>query len=186
MFIRNVLFCNGYPLSFINGCIKKSLLKQYKGNDKQITYGPEKKKIVLCLPYIGAPCEKLSRQLIRMCSKVAPCVKLLVIFKPLSKLSVLSKLKCPFHLLSNSNVVYRLDCSECKEFYIGMTTRRLEQRMLEHKDSSTSAIYQHILTCKHYVEFSKPKILASDSNKYTLFIKEALLIKENKADFFTQ
>ena len=133
-----------------------------------VAFGPERKKVMLCLPYTGVACDRIRRQLTRIVSAVAPSIHLLVIFKPLFKLSVLSRLKCPFTLLSNSNVVYRVDCSKCSEFYIGMTTRRLEQRMAEHADSSTSALYQHRVSSNHIVNFEKTQILATSSSKYGL------------------
>ena len=180
LFLKNVLACNGYPTSFVEGCLNKFLMKQHSPKEA-VPFGPERKTVMLCLPFTGAACDILRRQLTRMLGKIAPCIKVLIIFKPVCKLSVLSKLKCSFPLLSNNNVVYKVDCTQCNEFYIGMTTRRLEQRMMEHAESSTSALYQHYSTCKHTINFQEPKILARASCKYGLMIKEALLIKECKA-----
>ena len=65
--------------------------------------------------------------------KVAPWTRLQAIFKPSYKLNVLSKLKSQISLLNKSNVVYKLNCEDCEEFYIGQTTRRLKKRIQEHK-----------------------------------------------------
>ena len=40
--------------------------------------------------------------------------------------------------------MYKLNCKDCSEFYIGMTCRRLEQRIGEHSTSVSSAVLQHI------------------------------------------
>ena len=58
--------------------------------------------------------------------QVAPWTRLQAIFKPSYKLNVLSKLKSQISLLNKSNVVYKLDCEDYEEFYIGQTTRRLK------------------------------------------------------------
>ena len=75
--------------------------------------------------------------------KVAPWTRLQTIFKPSYKLNVLSKLKSQISLLNKSNVVYKLDCEDCEEFYIGQTTRRLKKRIQEHK---TKEFNQRILS----------------------------------------
>ena len=67
------------------------------------------------------------------------------------KLSVLSKVKSQIPLLANSHVVYKVDCKNCNEFYVGMTCRRLEQRMKEHSQSDASALFQHCAECGHMV-----------------------------------
>ena len=77
----------------------------------------------------------------------------------------------------NSKVVYRVNCKECKEFYIGMTTRRLIQRISEHSENASSAIFKHFVESKHDIAFNSPDILAKDCNKFRL----AILIKENCA-----
>ena len=75
--------------------------------------------------------------------KVAPWTRLQTIFKPSYKLNVLSKLKSQISLLNKSNVVYKLDCEDCEEFYIGQTNRRLKKRIQEHK---TKEFNQRILS----------------------------------------
>ena len=105
-----------------------------------------------------------------------------VIFNPVLKLSVLSKLKSPISLLSNSHVVYKVNCDDCREFYVGMTCRRLSQRKKEHSESNVSALCRHSLTAKHTIPYNMPQILARDNSKSRLYTKEALLIKELKAN----
>ena len=83
--------------------------------------------------------------------------------------------------LSNSHVVYKVNCTDCNDFYVGMTCRRLVQRMKEHSESSASALFRHVLDSQHTVDYENPQILARDTNKSRLYTKEALLIKELRA-----
>ena len=66
----------------------------------------------------------------RMLAKVAPLVKLNIVFKPTVRLNILSKLKSVIPTLNHSNVVYKINCQDCNEFYIGLTTRRLQSIVL--------------------------------------------------------
>ena len=154
---------------------------RYTPSTSETLYGPEKKPVILCLPYVGVTSDKFKRQLTRLVSSVAPWIKLQVVFKAAMKLSALSKLKSQIPLLSNSHVVYKVNCKDCREFYVGMTCRRLQQRMKEHSESDTSALYRHCSACGHMAEFESPEIFAKDSNKSRLYIKEVLLIRDLKA-----
>ena len=96
--------------------------------------------------------------------KVAPWTRLQAIFKPSYKLNVLSKLKSQIPLLNKSNVVYKLDCEHCEEFYIRQTTRRLNERFQEHKTKEFSSVYRHSSITDHKFPF----ILAADTKENRL------------------
>ena len=145
------------------------------------TFGPAKKLVTLVLPYIGSNGDKIKRQIKRIYSCIAPCLDISIIFKPMDKLSRLSKLKSKLDLLSNSGVVYKVNCDNCSEFYIGMTTRRLKERMREHADTESSAIHRHVTSCGHTVNLGNQEILALDLCQSKLYIKEALYIKDYAA-----
>ena len=93
----------------------------------------------------------------------------------------LSKLKSPFSILQCSNVVYKFACKECPAFYVGMTTRRLSQRLEEHKCTVSSALYRHGGETSHEIDFANPVILDKDSVKTRLLIKETLHIQDTGA-----
>ena len=105
-----------------------------------------------------------------------PATDLIVVFKPVLKLSVLSKLKSRLSILECSNVVYKFDCNDCDEFYVGMTTRRLKQRAKEHSKSDSSALCIHSITARHAINYNEPSILERDNNRFRLMIKESFLI----------
>ena len=180
-FIRSILAKNGYPLNFFDTITKNFIQSKYTHDVKDPEYGPEKRYIYVNLPFCGDHSQKLGRQLKRLYSKIAPWTKLILIFKPIRKLNILSNLKSQYNLLSHSSVVYKVSCLDCTEFYIGMTQRILQIRLNEHIKSSTSAIYNHIHETKHNINFTSPHILANDQVKLRLQIKETLHIKEQTA-----
>lgn len=182
-FLRSMLSANGYPASFVENVICTFLNKQYDRTCTMPTFGPERKEVYLCLPFIGENAAiKLARQLKRLLARVAPWITLRIIFKPARKLSCLSRMKDRFPILADSGVVYQVSCTECAAFYIGKTKRRLQQRLLEHQQQEYSALYKHSVDYSHVIDFQHPVILASDSNDYKLQIKEAINIKDRNAN----
>ena len=95
-----------------------------KHEQKGVTlYGKQKGLLV---PYCGINSIKLKRQLARLINAISPWSKLCVVFKPIYRLKSLSKLKSNIPLLNKSYIIYQVNyCSECKEFYIGLTTAPL-------------------------------------------------------------
>ena len=83
-------------------------------------------------------------------------------------------MKSPVPLLNKSNVVYKINCIEFNEFYIGLTKRRVHIRLTEHKTRHYSAVFKHIHEHKYNIDFKHPKILCNDSNKMRLLVKETL------------
>ena len=144
-------------------------------------FGPEKKPVTICLPYLGDQSVKLKRQLQRLTKAITPWIKLSVIFRPVFKLACLSKLKSKIPILSQSNIVYKINCKDCSEFYIGKTYRRLSQRIKEHNTSESSALSKHAVLSNHTIDFGNPEILARDQLHTRLLIKETLKIKEKCA-----
>ena len=175
-FVRTMLLSNGYPASFIDACVNKFV----SGRVSQTLpkYGPAKKQIFISLPFCGTSSIKIKRQLKRTFNSVFPWIDLLVVFKPAFKLSSLCKLKDVLPLKSRSHVVYRVDCSECDQFYIGMTCRRLVDRLKEHASSDASALFRHSAQTGHIIDYETPRILAMDYTKSRLLIKETFKIKE--------
>ena len=179
MFIRNILSANGYPLNFVNSCITKFKTKMEEEHYPK--FGPNKKEINIKLPYKGNQSLILRRQLYRLFATVAPWVKVNVILHASNKLSRLCKLKCPLPTIKQSGVIYKIKCKNCSEFYIGMTKRRLETRINEHKKDENSALLRHSIEMDHIIDFCSSEILTKDTNSYRLQIKETLKIQEHFA-----
>ena len=150
-YLKCLFSANGYPERFVVKCVKTVINR--KGLDVvSPVYGPERKPVFISLPYCGTNSLQLKRQLKRILLKKSPWAKLIIIFKPVYKLNVISKLKSKLPNLSKSRVVYKVNCTKCDEFYIGCTTRRLSQRINEHIKSENSALYQHNNMTDHVVD----------------------------------
>ena len=94
------------------------------------------------------------------------------------KLARLSYLKCSLPVLKQSKVIYKVNCSECDDFYIGKTIRRLSTRLNEHKKDENSSLYKHSFLTDYIIDYGKPRILARDSNSFRLCVKESLKIQD--------
>ena len=177
-----MLVANGYPKSFIDKCIQQFLARQYEcPQTGEPAFGPSKKRVVISLPFCGLDSKKLKRQLRRFVGAVVPSVELRVVFKPTKKLSILSKLKSSIPILSRSNVIYKVHCSTCQQFYVGKTKRVLQQRLEEHKKQDYSALLRHSMDTGHLIAYDEPSIIASDCNELRLYVKESFKIKELSA-----
>ena len=170
------MISNGFSCNFINKHIKHFLQKKHSSDNDLPSFGPEKKILFLCLPYCGINSSKFKRQLERIIGKIAHWAKLNIIFRPYFRLKILSNLKSPVPLLNKSNVVYKINCIDCNEFYIGITKRRVHISLKEHKTRHYSAVFKHILEYNHNIDFEHPKILCNDSKKMRFLVKETLSI----------
>ena len=90
-----------------------------------------------------------------------------------------------------SGIIYQYTCSNCKVTYYRKMFQHFFTRASEHMETSSlmgkrinstkeSAISDHLLQCDSPITFDDFDILASDSNKCKLLIKESLLIKPDK------
>ena len=181
VFMENTLKCNGYPSTFIKKCIKNYLSKLHQEPESTCEPEPEKRTVTLRLPFSGINSAKTKRQITRLVKSLVPSIHVNFIFVPVCKLFKLSKLKCQIPTLSRSSVVYKVECSECNEFYVGMTTRRLQQRLKEHSQSDSSALRRHALDANHDIDFANASIMATDQYRSRLYVKESLCIKDVSA-----
>ena len=116
--IKQILMSNGFPVRFLNRHIRNFLDSKHISKSKSYVYGPEKRPIFLILTYCFENSVKLSRQLNGLLAKLAPWARFNIVFKPVARLNVLSKLKSVIPKLNRSNVVYKINCQDCNEFYI--------------------------------------------------------------------
>ena len=130
-FIKDILAANGYPQTFLNSLVHKFNHRKLTSSAKDFQFGPKQKSAFLKLPYKGNQSAVLKRQLYKLFSKLAPWLKLKIVFSDSYKLARLSNLKCSLPVLKQSNVIYKVNCSECDDFYIGKTARRLSTRLMK-------------------------------------------------------
>ena len=150
-----------------------------------------KLQLVCVLPYTGKSSLDLRARLRRTIEKNIPFCKLNVVFRSTCSLSNLLRFKYSLEKKILSGIVYRYTCSNCKVTYDGKTfqcffTRASGQMGTSNltgkriKNAKELAISDHLLQCDSPINFDNFKILASDSNKFNLLIKESLLIKRDK------
>ena len=167
-----------YPANYI---LMKKMKFRITDVDPDVQFGPKPKDVFIKLPFKGQQSNMLKRQLTRLFARLAPWTKIHFIFYASNKIGRLSKLKSVLPVIKCSHLVYHISCSECDEFYIGLTNRRLKTRINEHKTNENSALFRHSFLTDHVINYSNPKILARDNNSLRLQIKETLKIKEHCA-----
>ena len=74
-------------------------------------------------------------------------------------------------------VVYRINCFNCKSFYIGKTERILGNRLKEHcrkptaKTPNTNAPYKHSDQTGHTIDYEGIEIIDRDDSKFQVMYK---------------
>ena len=82
----------------------------------------------------------------------------------------------------NSAGFYSVKCGECDLRYVGETSRNFKIRLREHKDDvrlarERNAIYKHIASTNHAVDWTSSKMVYHSSSKFNRLIVEPSLIK---------
>ena len=199
--IKTFAAYNGFPKRVANAIITKTAANQNKSNDVP-TAQEETIDIFLTIPYLGNKGESIlkstKRKLFR-CFKNDKHIKLIVKYKT-TKVCFFTPTKDRTPLLSNSFVVYKINCPGCAESYIGKTECTLYKRTSEHAwKSKDSAVNSHLNSCHNYdhikdlfaierrlnvKEFhtnsvrDNINILAKTDNWNTLLFLESLYIKD--------
>ncbi|EZA52967.1 hypothetical protein X777_07426, partial [Ooceraea biroi] len=89
----------------------------------------------------------------------------------------LSNLKC-------TDVVYKINCSDCSACYIGQTGRHLQTGINEHRSNirrkDHSVVSKHRLANNHDFDWSNPLILHREKHRRKREIAEMFLIKKEE------
>ena len=147
-------------------------------------------KSVLPLPFLGNIYLQLRTKLRKSFKSILNCSKVQIAFKSQRKLSSQLRFKEPLPYDLMSNVVYKYTWGRCNSSYYGETDRHLKVRTGEHiglspltfkkcKPSKESAVHNHLLFCENDLSFEEFSVLAKASSKFSLEIKESLLIKRD-------
>ena len=162
VFLKDIHFKNGYPISFIDKCFKTFLDRLYLKQPQVLS--AEKKTLTLVLPFL----EKLSLQtrtkIQNVLKRTLSCSKIQIVFKNQINLSNIFCFKdhLPYDLVSC--VVYKFQCGRCNTSYYGETDRHLKIRSGEHigislltfkkvKPSAKSSICDNLLFSNHEPSF---------------------------------
>ena len=173
--IKDTLLKNGYPLSFVNKCIRQFFNRKFNSKRPEQTQTKPSTYLLFRFPYLDSIFHHIEKELHQYTKTHLPNSKLRFIHNT-------NKLKQQFLVKDRqrqltSNIVYRLNCS-CGSFYIGQTRRKLVKRLEEHPSSPNFKVCNHLQSNPfHKVDFQNPQILISCPEKHKLLILESLHIQ---------
>ena len=150
-----------------------------------------KLQIVRVLPYTGKSSLDLRAHLRRTIEKNILSCKLNVVFKSTCRLGNLLRFNESIEKEILSEIVHCYTYSNCKVNYDRKLFWHIFTKASEHmatsdligkhiKNAKDLRISHHLLQCESPITFDDFDILASNSEKSKLFIKESLLIKRDK------
>ena len=150
-----------------------------------------KRELICVLPYLGKASLDLRTRLRRTIERNLPFCKLKITFRSKCRLNTLFRFKDSLEKKIRSGIIYRNTCSNCKVTYYGKTFRHFYTKAAEHMGISNitgkrlktvmqSAISDHLLQCNCTINFDDFDILATESNRFKLLLRESLLIKRDK------
>ncbi|CAF3691829.1 unnamed protein product [Rotaria sp. Silwood1] len=135
-FIEFIGIENGYPEGFIKAQIRKTLGRYFdKINGTQIYKSKNKtnndkdnsikrEQVFIDIPFFGKPTEILGKRIINLAKSINPQLHIQPVQRPSSSITKYFPTKDPIPKLLRSNIVYKLDCSNCESTYIGKTIRQ--------------------------------------------------------------
>ena len=187
--MKTIFRKNDYPENFIDKCFKKFLDNIHLVKEK--VPAVERKCLLLVMSYLGVISLQTRTKLQQAIKGVLNCCKLEIAFKCQTKLSNSFRFKDPIPNDLISGVVYKFQCGLFNESYYGESIRHLDIRSGEHigvspftgkkfKPIKNSAVRDHLLHCNYSSSFDNFNILAHESKKFLLKIKESLLTMTDK------
>ena len=187
--LKDIFKRNGYPISFIDKWVKRSLDKVFIVKKTFLT--SSKNQLVCVLPFIDKTSLQLRSRLFKSIQGNLQFCSLKVVFQSPCNLCSLFHFKDTLDKKIRSDLVYRYTCSNCNVTYYGKTYRHFFTRAAEHmgisnltekrvKNVKQSAVSDHLLQCDCSINFDDFDILASETKNFRLLIKESLLIMRDK------
>ncbi|XP_076349031.1 uncharacterized protein LOC143246349 isoform X1 [Tachypleus tridentatus] len=136
--------------------------KQNQSTKVNISHQSENHQtIYCCIPYIPDISRQITNIWQKLVTKYDIPVNTKFIQKPGTKLrSILCKGYTDKH---HTNIIYKIQCDNCHDFYIGETSRKMETRFKEHKNSP-SHVFEHRKSNKHNITMENTQILNKETN----------------------
>jgi hypothetical protein len=172
----------------LNGFDEKVVEKIYRKNERRKTMGEIttlsksrdnlEGRHYIGIPFYGSLTEKIKRKLKKFNIDVG--------FKNQGTLSdFLGTTKDKEDCESKKSGIYLLECEDCDSKYIGMTKRRIETRLKEHKADTKkplnpdSAMAYHSITMNHKIK-NEVKLLKEVDEPFKLNVWESLMLSKLK------
>jgi hypothetical protein len=176
--VNNSLKINGYSNTFINRCLQKRLHPStHIEQNENLNNNKVKKKKYVSAPYIRGTSERTAKLLrpygIELAHRTQHSLK-----------SQLSHVKDTRQQSEKTGIVYKINCKNCAAHYIGESGRELGTRVKEHRNAirrkdPLSAIYRHISTTQHDMDWDDVKILANHHNANDRQVLESIYTLNN-------
>ena len=147
--LKTIFEKNGYPICFIDFCIKKYLDNVFI--KKRVVLEALKKELICVFPFLRKKSMQLRTGLVNSIESNLKFCKFKLIFQSPCKLNSLSHYKDSLQKKIHSDIVYRHMCSNGKVTYYGKTYRCFFTRAAEHMGISN-------LTGKHLKCFKQPAV----------------------------
>ena len=195
--IKQILVRNEYPLTVEDHEIKIFLDKKYTSkavpsvDPTSINETELKRKLYLVLPYVNSKMEEFSSKICKLVNEFYPDVQLRVMFTCPTTIGNMFKFKDKTPDQLRSLVVYRINCKDCGEFYVGKTSRCICRRVFEHKRGTgtgeyKSSLLKHATNTGHTMDYDNIEILDEASSDHKLLLKEMLHINKLNPQFNIQ
>ena len=187
--LKSILLFNGYPLGFIDKCVRKFISKIH--NDDRIQEQKDEKVILkLVLPFLGKMSLKIKDDLKKVVKENIPNCNLRIIFPSKRRISNFFHFKDKIPVDLKSHLVYKIKCNKCNLVYYGLCERHSKVRFYDHLGVSIyterpiigteTAMKKHCREENHAISHESFTTLTRDENPFYLKIKESLLIKRDK------
>jgi len=190
-FIINTLIDNGYPLNLIFSVIKRRLYCKFQTHDllKRTVSGNSPDNTTqpfFTIPYVSFLAKRFKQYFknISFCKLSFSCLNKLNKFIKVHKDSLSTSFR--------SNVVYKVQCSDCDASYVGQTKRLLKDRIGEHRNhirrnsGQISVITNHRKKFNHDFDWNNVKVLDEEMNYKKRLISEMIHIKKQNCGLNSQ
>ena len=192
-FIRSVLQLNGYPHSFIEVNIKRTINRLYTPFDKPEVLNFDVPKPILLFPthFLGDVSKTVSKELNSLISRFYPQIRLRLIYKSLDTIGSRFRVKDRMPEDCMSCIIYQYKCDSCNAIYIGKTEQNFKCRISQHLGVSfrtgaplstpvQSDIREHCLKHRQHINSDNFSILDKTFLKSELLSLESLHQKTKK------
>ena len=145
----------------------------------------KRKEVLIALPFLGYHSKHLTKQLRSCINKFYGIFKLKIVFQNTRRIKSFLPYKDKLAPSLRSKVVYRANCWDCNDFYIGKTKRQIRDRKTEHFKAPTtncieSAIADRVFLTNHRIKRDHFEILATGRSDMHCKVQESLLIRDLK------
>ena len=130
--LKKLLLQYGYSQGVITFNLNDVLNKNKHKPNNPVQATVPKKDILIVLPYLGLHSNQVTKRLKSCVYNFYSFVNLEIIFQNTRRIKSYFPYKDRLSWSQRSKVIYKADCWNCDEFYIGKTKRRLHDRKTEH------------------------------------------------------